>query len=214
MRYFRHAALAFLAVVGSAALSGEALAQIASGRSGMSTSDPLGNVHAFSDLRAFGICYARASRPDALMVIGTVPGSREEADLFRRRVFGEQICLFDGTRMSLSIVFMRGAIAEGLLRSGGVPENYRLPAPVAGEVHSLHDAARCYAAGHRTEVQALLETQPGSREEVAAVGALWNDFRPCITGPLVRLNAPWIRYLLAEALLRLPSAAVPAPGAN
>ena len=210
MRFLRHVALAVLAVAGSAGLSGEVLAQVASGRSGMSTSGALGNVRAFSDLRAFGICYVRASRNNALAVIATTPASPEEAELFRRRVVGEQNCLFGGTNMTLSIIYMRGAIAEGLLRSGGVPQTHWLPAPAPAEVRTLHDAARCYATGHRGEIQALLETEPGSQPEVAAVAALWNDFRVCITGPRVRLNAPWIRYLLAEALLRLPPAATPA----
>jgi hypothetical protein len=100
-------------------------------------------------------------------------------------------------------VFARGAIAEGLLRSEGVPDNYRLPAPTPAEARDLHGVARCYTSGHRTEVETLLQTQPGSPEEVKAVAALWNDFRTCMPGFKVRLNAPWIRFLLAEALLRL-----------
>jgi hypothetical protein len=206
MRFLRHAALALLVMLGSAGLSGEVIAQIASGRSGMSTSDPLGNVQAFRELRAFGVCYVRANRRGALALIATVPGSNEESEIFRRLVNGEQDCLFGGTRMTLPVVFMRGAIAEGLLRSGGVPETLRLTAPAPADAHTLHDAARCYTTGHRTEVQALLETQPDSQEEIAAIRALWSDFRVCLTGPVVRLSAPWIRYLLAEALLRLPPA--------
>jgi hypothetical protein len=210
MRLLRHVALAFLAVAGSAGLSGEGLAQIAPGRSGMSTADPLGNVRAFRELRALGICFARADRRGALDLIATTPGSPEEAEVVRRRVYGEQSsCGFGGMRMTLSTIYMRGAIAEGLLLSGGVPEALRLPAPAPSEVRTLDDAGRCYATGHRAEVQALLETDPGSQPEVAAVAALWNDFRVCIPGFQVRLNAHWIRYLLAEGLLKLPPAATP-----
>ncbi|HST35192.1 MAG TPA: hypothetical protein VLK25_00985 [Allosphingosinicella sp.] len=200
-----------LALAGSTGLAGQANAQLAPGRSGMSTTDRLDNVQAYRDLRAFGVCYARTQRTDALALIGTTPDSREEMDTIRRRVSGERsTCLFGGTNMRMSNVYMRGTIAEGLLRSGGVPETYRLPAPSPGAARTLHEAARCYTKGHGVTVQALLETQPGSREETAAVGALWNDFRPCIAGFRVRLNAPWIRYLLAEALLRLdPSAPRP-----
>ena len=211
MKLFRRGALALLSAAAIAGVTGEANAQLGPGRSGMSTSGRLENVQAFRDLRAFGVCYARTQRRDALALIATAPDSREETEEFRRRVYGERsTCMFGGTNMSLSTIYMRGTIAEGLLRSGGVPETHRLPAPAQGEIRTLHEAARCYATGQRATVQALLETQPGSAEETAAVGALWNDFRVCIAGFRVRLNAPWIRYLLAEALLRLePSGATP-----
>jgi hypothetical protein len=105
----------------------------------------------------------------------------------------------------MPISFARGAIAEGLLLTGGVPDTYRLAIPSPADARELHGVARCYAAGHQNEVEKLLKTHPGSREEVAAVAALWNDFRKCMPGKTVRLNAPWIRFLLAEALLRTPS---------
>ena len=57
----------------------------------------------------------------------------------------------------------------------------------------------------------MLATRAGSAEELAATTALWNDFRTCLPRHFnVRLNAPWIRYLLAEAILRLaPPAPIP-----
>lgn len=199
------------AVLAALAVSGAGSAQVEGGRSGMSSSDRLTNVNAFDDLRNFGICFARTQRRDALTVLATAPDSPEERRSFDRLVFGERsTCLFGGTRMSISIVYMRGAIAEGLLRSGGVPDTHRLSAPAVVEVRNLHDVGRCYASGHRAQVQALLETGVGSAEETAAVAALWENFRQCMPGFRVRLNAPWIRYLLAEALLRLAPAAPPA----
>ena len=193
------AVLAVLLCLGEAAA-----AQIGTGQSGISTSTPLTNVQPFRELRAFGACYARTHRPAALTLIATVPGSAEENKAFRRLVYGEDVsCLSGGTRMSMPILFARGAIAEGLLLSGGVPDTYRLPSPSPADARELHSVARCYTAGHRTEVEKLLKTHPGSREEVTAVAALWDDFRQCMPGKTVRLNAPWIRFLLAEALLRL-----------
>jgi len=192
-----------LAAVAAFAFSGTASAQLAHGRSGMSSSEQLSNVRAFSDLRHFGRCFAQTERRVALTVIATVPDSPEEREAFDRFVFGErENCLFGGTDMAMPILYMRGAIAEGLLHSGGVPDTYRLSAPTPAEVHNLHDVARCFTAGHRAQVEALLETEAGSRQETAAVAALWNDFRACMPGVSVRLNAPWIRFLLAEALLR------------
>ena len=175
-----------------------------SGRSGMSSSAPLTNVRAYSELRAFGECFARYQRRSALAVIATVPGSVDEDKALHEQFYGEHdTCAFGGTQMTMSSVFARGVIAEGLLRAKGVPDEYRLSAPAPGEAQDLHGVARCYAHGHPAEVQALLETQPGGPQELKAVGALWQDFRVCMPGFNVRLNAPWIRFLLAEAILRL-----------
>ncbi|HZF44595.1 MAG TPA: hypothetical protein VEZ48_14420 [Sphingomonadaceae bacterium] len=182
--------------------------------SGHSTAAPLGNVKPFRELRAFGACYAKSHRKAALLLLATVPDTADEVKAFHRMVYGEDvagtICLSGGTRMRMPTLFARGAIAEGLLLAGGVPDTHRLSAPGPGQVRDLHGAARCYAAGHRGEVEALLKINPGSPEEVKAVAGLWNDFRTCMPGFNVRLNAPWIRFLLAEALLRLPPA--PQPG--
>ena len=186
------------------ALAAPAFAQLAPGRSGTSTSAPLTNVQPFKELRFLGSCIARSERKIALALIATVPGSPEEERAFDRLFYGERsTCMFGGTQMTMPIIFARGAVAEGLLQSEGVPDTYRLTSPAPAEVSDLHGAARCYTAGHQTAVEALLRTQPGSPEEVKAVAALWNDFRTCMPGFKVRLNAPWIRFLLAEALLRL-----------
>jgi hypothetical protein len=194
-----------LTLIALAALSSAgAAAQTAPSQSGISTSGPLTNVRAFGDLTALGICVARTQRRDALAVIATEPGSSEENQVMRQSIYGERTtCMFGGTRMQMSSIYARGTIAEGLLRSEGVPAEYVLPAPTAGEVRDLHGVARCYAAGHQSQVRALLQTPAGSPEEVAAVRTIWDEFRTCMPNFNVRLNAPWIRFLLAEALLRL-----------
>lgn len=200
--------LMLLALV--AALSQAGVAHAQSGRSGMSTGAPLTNVDAYRDLSAFGHCYARTNRSGALAFIATTPGSREEARVFDRLIGGERYtCMAGGTETNASLVYFRGVVAEGLLKAGqGVPDNLVLAIPTVAEVSDLGGVARCYAAGHSAEIQSLLETNVGSREETAAVAALWEDFRACFPeGFRVRLNAPWIRFLLAEAMLRLPPAA-------
>jgi hypothetical protein len=187
--------------------SSAASAQLGTGQSGHSTAVGKTNVRPFLELQAFGKCFAKTYRSQALAVIATVPGTAEEAKAFDRLVYGEDVgCLFGGTQMVMPIVFARGAIAEGLLKGGGVPDGYRLPSPAAAQVRSLHDGARCYVAGHRTEVDALLATQLGSLEENKAAAAIWPEFRTCIPGQSVRLNAPWIRFLMSEALLRVAPA--------
>jgi hypothetical protein len=209
MTGFRHSALILAALAGMAGPGQPALGQ--AGRSGHSTSGELGNVKLLRDLDAFGRCFAATDRKTSLALIATKPGSAEEEEVYRKLARLDQVCLFGGTRMASSVVYIRGAIAEGLLGEGGVPPNLLLPAPAPAEVTSLSEAARCYTAGHRAEVQALLKMNAGTKEEVAAVAALWPGFKACLPKRAnVRLNALWIRFLLAEALLRLsPSAAAP-----
>jgi hypothetical protein len=179
---------------------GEAAAQV----SGHSTSTPATNVRPYKELQSFGTCLAKAQRKAALSLIATVAGSGEERKILRKLVYGEHAgCLFGGTQMQMPDIFARGAVAEGLLRSGGVPAEYQLAAPSPTEVRDLHGGARCYTSGHRDDAEKLLQTTPGSPEELKAVGGLWEDFRTCIPKFNVRLNAPWIRFLLAEAVLRL-----------
>lgn len=200
--------LALFTLVAALFQAGPAQAQ--GGRSGMSTGAPLTNVDAHRDLSAFGHCYARTHRSAALALIATTPGSREESRVFDRLVGGERYtCMAGGTETNASLIYFRGVIAEGLLKAGqGVPDNLVLAIPTVAEVSDLGGVARCYAAGHSTEIQSLLATNVGSREDSAAVAALWDDFRACMpAGFRVRLNAPWIRFLLAEAALRLPRAA-------
>ena len=186
-------------------VAGAAQAQNTGSRSGMSTTSPIANMKAYEELRAFGRCVARTQRTAALRVIAANPGSAEESDMLRKYIVGERYtCMLGGDKMAMPNLLARGAIAEGLLLEGGVPAEYRLTAPAVGEARDLHGVARCYVVNHRTEVDGVLATRPGSAEELKAVQALWNDFRACMPGFNVRLNTPWIRSLLAEAALRLP----------
>ena len=179
-------------------------AQLGGGQSGMSTGTPATNLRPLAELRAYGACVARTFRKDALAIMATAPDSPEERKVLKRTMYGERSsCMFGGDRIAFSSIYARGVVAEGLLRADGVPEEYRLPAPAASEVHDLHGAARCYVVGHRNQAAAVLQTPPGSAEENKAVAAIWNDFRACMPGFTVRMNAPWIRFLLAEASLRL-----------
>jgi hypothetical protein len=216
VKVFQRVALALLTGTATLALGGgEAIGQ--GGRSGHSTSEASSNVRPFAELSAFGRCYVRTNRNRALAFIATAPGSPEEGEFHTRWITGEQYCLSggSGTVVSVSTIYMRGAIAEGLIRSeDGVPASLALPVPIVAEVRDLGDVARCYASGHRAEIQGLLATDVGTPQETAAVAGLWNDFRACMPQNMrVRLNAPWIRFLLVEGLLRLPRTG-PTPSGN
>jgi len=206
MNIFQRVVIVLLALAGFGGLAGAANAQIAAGRSGTSTADRIRTVNAFNELNTFGRCMVMAGRSRAFALLLPEAGSREEATLYQRDVFGENSCLNPGTDMQLSIVYVRGVIAEALFEMHApVPAELLQTAPVLAEVRDLGGVARCYTAGHRSQVEALLATHAGSAEELAAVSALWNDFRTCLPQHFnVRLNAPWIRFLLAEAILRLP----------
>lgn len=201
------------AIVGTVGLLIAGAAQAQPGRSGMSTEARADNVSAFRELSAFGVCYARFNRANALALIATEAGSREEGETFRRLISGEQNCVLPGT-MRGSLIYFRGVIAEGLLSAReSLPAELVLAAPTVEQVRNLHDVARYYVSGHRSQAQTVLATRTGSQEETAAIAAIWSDVRACFPPTLnVRLNAPWVRFLLAEALLRTGTMPRPAAG--
>ena len=211
MIFFR----ASLTLLAAAGLAATAQAQLAPGRSGKSTLSYMGREEAMNELAMFGRCYAKRSRDESLSLIATRPSSREEAQtdakLFRS---DNLLCLAPGTSMRMPLAYVRGAIAEGLLRAGtGVPAEYRQPAPTAAEVRNLSDAARCYVADHKSEARSLLETAVGSREEFDAVSKLMGGFEACLPdGVSIQFDATVIRFRLAEALLRLGPPATAAAG--
>jgi len=216
--------LAVASGLAAVVLSGSAAAQTPTARSGMSTADTVGNMNAYRELRDFGICFARTQRSAAIAIIAAPQNSPEERRAMQGTVFGDDLitnCMGGGDRTSMSTIFARGTVAEGLLLSGGVPPQLLRPAPSPEQVTDLAGAGRCYAAGHQGEIRALLATRISSPEERAAAAALWTEFRPCLARYNIRLNAVWIRYILAEGLLTLaptepapasPAPASPAPG--
>lgn len=188
-----------------------AAAQISSGYSGTSTTSTFGSDEAWRTLRAFGYCYASRNLPGALALIATEPGSRTEADTYRRLFRGDSQCLGGDTELRMSLIMVRGAIAEGLYRHGAaLPANLVLPVPEPGApIRTLSEAARCYTAAHRDRVRALVdETRPGSRQEFAALTDMAPDFFRCVpdTARGRQFDSTQLRFRLAEALLRMPAA--------
>ena len=206
---------AALAALSAAILATAAPAQLAPGRSGGPDIIYLDAEQSMKELAIFGRCFASTQRKQGLSLIATRPGSREEAEFFRKFFKDEnQICLIPGTTLYSLTDSFRGAIAEGLLRSDEpLPAELRLAAPAAAEVRSLSDAARCYAGSHRAETQAVLATKAGSRAEFEAVKAVLPGFGACLpAGGKVRATATLIRFRLAEALLRLGIPFLARPG--
>jgi hypothetical protein len=173
----------------------------------------LSDEESMTALVLFGRCYAKKDRENSLKLIATEPTSRPEMQtyiaLFRK---SDEPCLGDVTSMSADLPLVRGAIAEGLYRSGiPLPPALMQTAPEPAQVRNLSGAARCYAASHREEVRSLLaETKAGSRREFDAITKLMPDFYKCVPGGAkFNFSATVIRFRLAEALLRLSGPAAP-----
>jgi hypothetical protein len=187
-------------------MAGTAHAQLGTGQSGSSSLEYMDRSEAMRELVSFGRCYGRNLRAQSLSLLATRPTSREEAETYRRLFRGDNLsCLTAGTTMSAPLAYVRGAIAEGVYRSGlGVPASHLLPAPTVDQVRNLSDAARCYAAGHREQVRALLPLTPGSRQEYQAISALIDGFLACMpAGARLNGSATLLRFRLVEGLLRL-----------
>ena len=167
-------------------------------------------------LAGFGRCYAKERRPESLSLIATQPTSRREVEVYRKLFSRDGIDCLHNMTLSFPLALVRGAIAEGLYVAGeGVPAEYRQSAPTVGEVRNLSDAARCYAAGHRKQVETLLATKPGSKKEFQAIDQLINEFAACMPpGVQARFDPTVVRFRLAEALLRLTPTATAASGSS
>jgi len=207
--------LTWLALAGLLAASGPAAAQLAPGRSGFSSVRTLSGPEVWDAIWSFGRCFAREYRPDAFTLLATRQGSAEERAVFARVFHGEVGCLGDVTFLRTGGRFLRGAIAEGLVRERTpLPANLILAAPTgASAVRNMMDAALCYVAGHRDAVQALIDTtRPGSGGEAELIERMGPDFLNCVPPGArnTQFNVTDLRFHLIEAFLRLPPEAAPA----
>ena len=198
----------------------QAVAQIAPSRSGSSTMSYLDSSEVWPILNAYGSCYATQNKADAFVLLATEPGSVEEARTYKK-LFSKpyQSCLGNVVQLNISHTMVRGAIAEGLYRKGVViPASLVIAPPAQGaKIKNLAEAARCYAASHRSEVKSLITTtKVATKEEAAAVDALMPDFTKCIPSGARRISvaSTQVRYRLAEALLRLPPETTASAGKN
>jgi hypothetical protein len=193
-------------------------AQLSPGVSGSSSLTYFDNEEAMRTLRVFGTCYSGRHPEESLAFMATEPASQAEADLYRRMFRRDnQNCLGENTEMRVPVAFVRGAIVEGLYRNGtALPPNLALsPPPPGTPIRTLSEAARCYTAGHRDQVRSLIEqTQPGSRQELAALTEMAPDFFRCVpdTARGRSFDSAQIRYRLAEALYRMPASASASAG--
>lgn len=188
-------------------LATPAVAQLATGRSGSSTTSYMSGEEYWNEVVTFGRCYAKRNTEYALMLIATDPGSRDEVAVYRELFRNpSQSCLSRGIAgFSAPHQFMRGSIAEGLYYGRvSVPPAMLLTAPEPGAVRDLSGAARCYVKANEAEARALGETDPGSRKEEALMGSVVQNFMKCMPAG-VPLNYPstMIRFRIVEAMFRM-----------
>jgi hypothetical protein len=205
-----------LAMLGVAALiagftAPAARAQLNSGYSGSSSLSVIDDAESFRTLNAFGSCFASRKTAEALALIATAVGSREEGAIFRERISRASIvCLGGDTQLRMPRFLLRGAVAEGLYRRAiALPASLALPIPAPGTpTRTLADAARCYTAGHRDRVRALIDqSRMGSREEYALLSEMAPDFFLCVPESARggQFISALIRGHLVEALYRMPA---------
>ena len=190
------------------AVSSTDYAQFA-GHSGISSEQTYSGREAFDDLAEFGGCYATRQQKEALTLLATPPGSANEARVYKQLFSKSQFCLGDLTSLSVPWTYVRGAVGEGFYtRKVPVPSNYAAPHSLAPDkVQSVMDAAVCYADKHAAEARALIETtKPATKEESAAMEALWPNFETCLPANMpqgFKFDPLIVRYRIAEALWRL-----------
>ena len=200
-------AFATLALV---AVPSAANAQLAPGRSGISTQQTFGGQMAWDVLVEFGNCYASREQAKALELVSTPAGSLEEAKIYKRLFRkADQGCLGDISSLSVPWQFVRGAVAEGFYQKRiQVPASLTVTTPMLPEnALTLSDIATCYVARNPDPARVLVETtRPGTKKEFEAVSALMPGMAECLPANLPKapqFDTMLIRFRIAEALWRL-----------
>ena len=170
------------------------------------------------ELLAAAICLVARNQAAGDPLFATAPFSSQERQAAVRMIGDMQRC---GHRapISTSAALVRSAMAEATLEARfPAPQAAHSPAvdaaplfrqdlataiPNAAEFGPGYALAECTARQHPELIRALLATEPGSAEAVAAVNTLNPAFVACIP-PNTRmgLDGRMIRGMLAEALYR------------
>jgi hypothetical protein len=201
----------FFQCIALLAASTSATAQYApgNGQSGSSTLQTFTGRGVYDDLAEFGGCFATRQTKDALRLLATSPGGMDEARVYKELFSKDQFCLGDLSGMSVRWQLVRGAVGEGFYsRKVPLPPAFAAPHGLTPDkVQSVMDAAICYADKHPSEARALIETtKPDSKEQAAAIDALWPNFEACLPPNIpkgYKFDTLVVRYRIGEALWRL-----------
>ena len=187
------------------AMATPAAAQLATGRSGTSSTTVPDSEKAFiENLWMYGSCFADSRRDDTRALLATTPGSAEEGAVYARLRGAKLFCVGEELYINAPVQMLRGAVAEGAYRKmvkHSAPPVLR-PQPSGPLATNFRDGMRCYVAGHAAAAHALIyDTRPGSSKEERAINAMLPDFFRCLSPRVaVDLSAVEFRYRVAEAL--------------
>lgn len=182
-----------------------AVAQLATGRSGSSTTSVSNSEQVYlENLWMYGSCFADSRRDDTRALLATSPGSAEEGAVYARLRGAKLFCVGEEMYFDAPVQMLRGAVAEGayrkMVKHSAAPILRSEPSgPLAT---TFSDGMRCYVAGHAAEAHALIyETKPGSGKEERAINAMLADYFRCLSPRVaVDMSAVEFRYGVAEAL--------------
>ncbi len=159
----------------------------------------------------FGACIVREAPSGAAeQVLALDFNSEEYRTRLRAMAQGHERCVVGGWQLGSSPVLLAGAMAEALLKSEVKPEE--LPQRIAFDPARSTISARsptetmalCTALQAPQATARLLETEPASREESAAVGSIAPVLTECLKKDTqLTVNKPALRALLALAAWRI-----------
>jgi hypothetical protein len=161
-------------------------------------------------LQDMGTCIVQEAPRDAREVLAMDFESPSYASRLKVIAAGHPNCLGLARRFSSSGILFAGSLAEALLRpyekDGRLSDRIGFdPAREAVTARSGTEAmALCTVLYAPKDTAAVLETKPGTREEIAAMEPLGPVLAKCLKKDMkVTLNKPAIRSMLALAAYRV-----------
>jgi hypothetical protein len=159
----------------------------------------------------FGTCIVREAPSGAAEQVLALDFNTEEyRTRLRAMAQGHERCIVGGWQLGSSPVLVAGAMAEALLKSAVKPDE--LPRRIAFDPSRSTINARsptetmalCTALQAPQATARLLETEPTSKEESAAVGSIAPVLTECLKKDTqLTVNKPALRALLALAAWRI-----------
>jgi hypothetical protein len=175
-------------------------------------------------LLEFSRCVASRQRSQAGALILSDFTTSAYRDSLRRLTSPQHGCLPNGRgRLRFGGVLFAGDLAETLLPDvsprGSLAAHVALnPGAAPLQAHSQGEVMSvCVVRAAPADTEALLATEQGSPQELAALQAIAPRIGPCLaSGAAMRLNRPGVRAMLALAAYRLVrhNAAAPAAAAG
>lgn len=159
----------------------------------------------------FGACIVREAPGGAAeQLLALDYRSDEYQEKLRAIAKGHERCIVGGWQLGSSQVLIAGAMAEALLKTevkpGELPQRLAFdPTRQVIEARSPTETmALCTALQAPQATASLLQTEPATKEESAAVGTIAPVLTECLKKDMkLELNKPGLRALLALAAWRI-----------